>query len=407
MISASSLLFLVALAGLLASTGFLALIILAAVRFQRSQQSERASMNVPFPSVTVLKPLCGAEPALEANLASFFDQDYPDYEIIFGARDESDPAISVARTVSARYPGVPVRFVFSGEPEWPNAKIWSLSKMVAVAEHEYLVLSDSDVRVTTNYLREVVAPLLDPKVGLVTCVYRGVTAGSLWSRLEALGLSVEMTAGVIVADMLEGMTFALGPTMATRKDVLDAIGGWQALADYYADDYVLGNEVFKSGRQVVLSSHVIENVLFYQSLKSSFAHQVRWMRSTRFSRPAGHASTVLTFAMPFGILGLGAGLLSGHWMIGMTIFGFAVVNRMVMSIAAGWNVVRDRYALRDAWLYPIRDLMGFCWWCAGYLGNEMVWRRGERFRFTKGGRMIPVHGAHSRASEPVGVDHLS
>ncbi len=395
-----------ALAGLVASTGFLVLIIVAAVRFRRRQRTER-SLSAEMPAVTVLKPVCGVEPALEANLASYFEQDYPRYEIIFGARDESDPAIEIARRVSARYPHVPVKFVFSGEPEWPNAKVWSLSKMAPSMSHDYLVLSDSDVHVTPTYLREVVRPLLDPQVGAVTCVYRGVTAGSLSSRIEALGLSVEMTAGVIVADMLEGMTFCLGPTMATRKDVLEAIGGFEALADFYADDYVLGNEVFKSGRTVVLSTYIIDNVLFYQSFKSSISHQVRWMRSTRFSRPAGHASTVLTFAMPFGFLGLIAGLASGHWGVGLGMFGFAALNRVAMSIAAGWGVVSDRYGLRDAWLYPVRDLMGFCWWAASYFSNDMVWRQGERYRFQAGGRMVRIGAANEKTSEPVAVDHLS
>jgi ceramide glucosyltransferase len=397
---------LVALAGLISSIGFLVLIIVAAARFQRRQRAER-ELTSDLPPVTILKPLCGSEPALEANLASFFEQDYPEYEIVFGARDDRDPAIEIARKVSARYAHIPVRFVFSGEPEWPNAKIWSLQKMAGVMSNDYLVLSDSDVHVTPAYLREVVRPLLDPKVGLVTCVYRGVTAGSIWSRMEALGLSVEMTAGVVVADMLEGMTFALGPTMATRKDVLEAIGGFKALSDFYADDYVLGNEVFKSGRTVVLSTHVIDNVLFYQSFKSSISHQVRWMRSTRFSRPAGHFSTVLTFAMPFGLLGLLAGLCSGHWAIGLAMFGFAFVNRVVMSVAAGWGVVRDSYGLRDAWLYPLRDLMGFCWWAASYFSKDMVWRRGERYRFQIGGRMVRIGGAPNEDSRPVAVDHLS
>ena len=405
--------FFCAIAGLISSTGFLVLIVVAATRFRRRQRTERL-LDSWLPPVTILKPLCGLEPALEDNLTSFFEQDYPEYEIIFGARDDRDPAIAVARMVAARYRHIPVKFVFSGEPEWPNGKIWSLRKMARRMSHDYLVMSDSDVRVTSRYLSEVVRPLLDPKVGLVTCVYRGVTAGSAWSRMEALGLSVEMTAGVVVADMLEGMTFALGPTMATRTDVLDAIGGFEALADFYADDYVLGNEVSNSGWSVVLSTHVIDNVLFYQSFQSSIAHQVRWMRSTRFSRPAGHFSTVLTFAMPFGLLGLVAGLLTGHWLIGLAMFGFAFLNRVVMSVAAGWGVVRDRHALSDAWLYPLRDLMGFGCWCSSYFSKEMVWRKGERYRFQTGGLMVRIAAEEELVEpvaedslEPVGVDYLS
>jgi ceramide glucosyltransferase len=400
-------LMLCALAGLVTSTGFLVLIVAAAVRFRR-RQKEELKLQAQFPAATLLKPVCGAEPELEANLASFFEQDYPNFEIIFGARDDKDPAIEVARRISARYPRVPVKFVFSGEPQWPNAKVWSLHHMYAAAANEYLVVSDSDVRVSPDYLREVVRPLLDPKIGLVTCVYRGGPARTIWSKLEALGMSVEMTAGVIVADLVEGMKFSLGPTMAMRKDSLDATGGFPALAYYCADDFVLGQEMDRLGRTVVLSTHVIEHLPYYHSFKDAVGHQVRWMRSTRFSRPAGHLGTVLTFAMPFGVLGLAAGMVSGHWAIGTGIFAWAALNRIVMSIAAGWSVVRDPYALRNAWLYPLRDLMGFCWWCASYFGSEIVWRDG-RYQLQKQGRMVLINGGGAKdgASEPIAVDHLS
>jgi ceramide glucosyltransferase len=271
----TGILLLSALAGLISCTGFLVLLAIAAVRFRRRPRPLACTSGLP--PVSLLKPLCGPEPGLETNLASFFAQDYPSFEIIFGTRNSHDPALQVVRAVHKCYPQVPVKFVFSGEPDRPNAKVCSLQKMCAQASSDYLVISDSDVRVAPDYLRKVIAPLLDPKVGLVTCLYRGVPTGGIWSRLEALGMSVEMTAGVMVADLLEGMRFALGPSMATRRDVLEAIGGFEILADYCADDYVLGHRIYQSGRRVVLSEHVIDHVVNNRSFLPSILHQLRWM----------------------------------------------------------------------------------------------------------------------------------
>jgi ceramide glucosyltransferase len=214
----------VSLGGLFSCIVFLTLVLISAVRF-RSLKKPRDN-NVPeHPPATLLKPLCGLEPCLESNIESFFRQDYPHFEIIFGARHEYDPALAVVHQVSRRHPDVAVTIVLSGEPDRPNAKVCALEKVVAAAKSDYLVISDSDVHVGTNYLKEIICPLLDPHVGLVICLYRGVSTGGIWSCLEALGMSVEMTSGVLVADMVEGMKFALGPTMATRFDVLEALGG--------------------------------------------------------------------------------------------------------------------------------------------------------------------------------------
>ncbi len=380
------LLLLVAAAGLVTSTGYLVLVMIASVRFRRIQRHQQDE-NGAFPPVTLLKPLCGMEPQLEANLISFFEQQYPSFEIIFGARHADDPALEVVRHISSKYPSVAVKIVPTGEPVCPNAKVCSLVKMYAHAAHDYLIISDSDVHVAPNYVAEVVRPLLDPGNGMVTCLYRGVSTGGVWSRLEALGMSVEMTSGAIVANLLEGMKFALGPTMAVRRDALDAVGGFEPLADYCADDYVLGREIAESGRQVVMSHHVIDHVVINRNFTCSMRHQIRWMKSTRFSRRAGHAGTALTFAMPFGLLGLMAAGALHHWTLGVGLFAAAYINRVVMAIVAGWGVVRDRQALRFAWLFPLRGLMGFGFWCASYSGREIEWR-GDWYRLEHGGRMV-------------------
>jgi ceramide glucosyltransferase len=385
---------------LLCSSGFLALVMVAASRFRRQRHPEQSRSALP--PVSLLKPLCGLEPGLEVNLASFFQQEYPDFELIFGTRHSSDPALEIVRSLCEKYPQVRVRTVIAGEPNRPNAKVCSLLRMYDECAHDYLVISDSDVRVTPNYLREVVSPLLDRRTGLVTCVYRGVPTGGIWSRLEALGMSVEMTAGVIVANLLEGMKFALGPTMATRRDIVEKIGGFGILADYCADDYVLGNRIHEAGKAVVLSTYAVDHIVLNRSFKSSIIHQVRWMKSARFSRPAGHFGTALTFAIPFGIVGLLAGIAADQPAIGAVLFAWAVLNRIALTLTGGWGVVADRNALKYCWLYPVRDLMGFCFWVASYFGTTIVWR-GERYRLAAEGKMYPA-ASTSGSSRPVAVD---
>ena len=294
---------------------------------------------------------------------------------------------------------VPVKIVTSGEPTHANAKICSLMRMYHEANHDYLIVSDSDVLVTPNYVREVVAPLLRKEIGLVTCLYRGVASGGFWSHMEALGMSVEMTSGVLVADLLEGMKFALGPTMAVRRDVLDDIGGFAMLADYCSDDYVIGERVAKAGSEVVLSSHVIDHIVINRSLRNSLLHQARWMKSTRFSRPAGHVASVLSFATPFGLLALAAALLLGRPLLGLALFAGAYLNRVIMALIAGWGIVRDRQSLRSCWLYPLRDFMGFGFWLFSFFGSTIIWR-GETYRLEAEGLMVPVNATSAITLSP-------
>jgi len=391
-------LFGISLLGTASSTIFLIMTLVAAARYRRQAQARQAEALAPpatsLPPVAILKPLHGMEAELEENLESFFQQDYPDYEIIFGARDAENPALQIAQRVRARYSRVKSTVVLSGPPTWPNAKVFSLEKMMAVSNRSYFIISDSDVWVAPDFLRNTIPPLLDPKVGLITCMYRGIPASDFWSSLEALGLSVEMSSGVVVADMLEGMRFALGPAMAARRDSIDAIGGIAATADYYSDDFELGNRIWAKGYKVVLSHHIVRNVLTPRSPLRTLGDQLRWMKSTRYSRPAGHLGTGLTFAMPFGLLALFAASVLGHVTWGIAIFAAAFVNRMLLSAAVGWGIARDPRALALCWLYPLRDLSGFFVWLASYSSRRFYWR-GETYRFGKGGRITPEHRAVS------------
>ena len=382
-----------AVIGLFSSTVFAGMAVWAVPGYLRERRRALEALKARpgfTPPLTLLKPLHGDEPELEAHLESFFLQDYPEYEVIFCARTEEDAGLAVARRVAARHAEIPAKFVWTGDPEYINAKVASLEMMEREAAHSILVISDSDVRVTPEYLRAVVLPFADEKVGGMCCPYRGVAAeGGLWARLEAVGMSVEMTAGVLVARMMEGMQFTLGPTMAFRRETVRRMGGFKVTADYCADDFVLGNETWNLGETVVLSTHAIDHMVINSSFAASMKHQVRWMKSTRFSRPKGHFGTALTFSMPFGLLGLAATAAMGHAGWGVAMLAWAVATRWVLSIAVGRMVVQDRSWFGLLVLYPIRDLMGFCFWAASYTSSRILWR-GRVFQLLPGGRMRAV-----------------
>lgn len=394
-----------ALLGTASSAVFLFLVLAAAVRYRRlarrAQAAASALAQTSLPPVTVLKPVHGMEPRLAENLESFFQQDYPEFEIIFGARAADNAALRVVEQLQKRYPNVKSRIVLSGAPTWPNAKVFSLDKMIASSSHSYFVISDSDVLVSGDFLRNVIPPLLDKAVGLVTCPYRGIPARDLWSSLEALGMSVEMPSGVMVADMMEGMRFAMGAVMATRRDVLQKIGGIASTADYYSDDFVLGNEVWSAGYKVVLSHHIVGHVLVPRSFWQSLGDQLRWMKSTRYSRPKGHVGAGLTFAMPYGLLGLISAAALGWPDLGLTLLAGAFANRLVQALVVGWGVIGDRRALYLCWLYPLRDFLGFCTWAGSFTSRHFFWR-GETYRFGEGGRITPQHRpAEKPIAEPL------
>jgi ceramide glucosyltransferase len=340
------------------------------------------------PPLTLLKPLHGADPGLESYLETFFTQDYPAYEILFCARTANDVGLETARRVAARHPHIPVQFLWTdGKPDSINAKVASMELMEAHAAHEILVISDSDVRVAADYLRSVALPFADPNVGGMCCLYRGVAVeGGLWARLEAVGMSVEMSAGVLAARLMEGMQFTLGPTMAFRRETIRRMGGFKVTADYCSDDFILGNETYKLGQTVVLSHHAIDHMVLHSGLMGSLKHQVRWMKSTRCSRPKGHFGTALTFSMPFGLLALAACAWLGKPMWGLGLFAFAIATRLALSIGVGRLVVRDTSWFGLLVLYPIRDLMGFCFWAASYAGRRILWR-GRVFELLPGGKM--------------------
>jgi ceramide glucosyltransferase len=332
--------------------------------------------------ISILKPLAGVDDGLEENLRTFFEQQYPDFEILFAVRHPDDPAIAVAERLRARYPAVPSRLIVTGEPPYPNAKVYSLDRMLAAARHDLLVMSDSDIRVTPDMLAVIAAEFQNPKLGLATCPYRAVPGPSFWNMLEAVGLNTEFIGGVLVARMLDGMKFALGPTIAARRATLLGIGGFDAVKDFLAEDFVMGNLAAARGDGVILSSFVIEHRIGAQTLGANLRHRLRWNRSTRRSRPWGYVGLVFTYPLPLALLWWAAR--PAAWPLVV----LAVALRAASGFATAGLVLRDPLVRRRWWLVPLQDVVSFAVWLAGFFGNTIVWR-GQRYHLSRDGTFTP------------------
>ena len=365
-------------AAVLGSAVYCVLTILAAksylsVRPKPSQQ----------PAISVLKPLSGLEEHLAENLRSFFEQDYGEYEILFAVRELDDPALGVLEELRDAYPSLHTRVIVTGQPPYPNAKVYSLDSMVAAAEYDLLVMSDSDIRVGRDFLRVIAGEFEDPKTGLVTCPYRAVPSPGVGSTLEALGLNTQFLGGVLVARMLEGMKFALGPTIAVRRAVLEDVGGFDSLKDFLAEDFVMGNRAAAKGHGVILSSYVIGHYIGGHDLRGNLHHRLRWCRSTRRSRPAGYFGELFTMPLPLALLMLAVA--PSWWPLPVVSIALRAASAWA---CAGW-VLHDRLTARLWWMLPLQDVLAFLFWIAGFFGNTILWR-GHRYRLHSDGRFEPI-----------------
>jgi ceramide glucosyltransferase len=397
----------VAMAGTVTSAIYCGLVLVGAVRFGRRKAREDALPARFLPPVSVLKPLHGVEPDLEENLKLFFELDYPEYELLFCARHAEDAGLQLAKRVAAGFPEARARFLTCGEPQYPNAKMWSMTALVGAAAYDTLVTSDADARVSRDYLTRCVQELADGRMELASCLYVGRTTGGLAAQLDAVGKSVEMSGGIFVADLLEGTRFALGVTMILRRDAFLKAGGFEDLGQYHAEDFVIGQRLAERGFGVRMSSYVVRLMVMPQGLRASFRDQLRWMKSTRRSRPAGHLGTGLTYALPFGVLGLVWGIASGHWAAGLLWMLATCGNRWVMAAVVLW-ALGDERAGKPIALYPLRDLLGFAVWVASYMGDEMQYHGGT-YSLGVGGRFEPVGTARQGKGKSAGAraaDHL-
>ncbi len=335
--------------------------------------------------VSILKPLNGADEGLEENLRSFFVQDYPDFEILAAVRSAGDPAVPIFEKLRGEFRQIPAQLIITGEPPYPNAKVYSLDKMMAAAANEIVVMSDSDIRVTPEMLRVVAAEFRDEKLGVATCPYRAVPGRSIWSQLEAAGMNTEFLAGILVARMLEGMKFAVGPTIIARKAALREIGGFGRLKDYLAEDFVMGKFAHEAGWRVILSSFVIEHRIGSETLRANVAHRIRWARSTRRSRPAGYTGQLFTNPLPLALLLWAA---RPEW---WPVAALAVLIRTLAALATAQWILHDPLCRRRWWLVPLQDLASFVFWIAGFFGNTIVWR-GRRYYLFADGRFELMRG---------------
>jgi ceramide glucosyltransferase len=330
--------------------------------------------------ISILKPLAGLDLDLESNLRNFFEQDYPAFEILFAVRDHNDPAAQVVSRLQQEYPNISSRLVVTGEPPYPNAKVYSLDHMLAAAANDLVVMSDSDIRVTPDLLRTIAAEFQDAHLGVATCPYRAVPGHSFWSRLEATGMNTDFWGSALVARMLEGMHFAVGPTIAARRGTLNSIGGMGRLKDYLAEDFVMGKFAAEAGQGVILSSYVIEHHIGGAIFQENIAHRIRWARSTRRSRPAGYVGQLFTMPLPIAVLTC---LVAPAW---WPVLPVTLAVRVLAAYAVSWTVLRTRV---NWLLLPIEDGMGFCFWLGGFFGNTIVWR-GKRYRLFRDGRFEPI-----------------
>jgi ceramide glucosyltransferase len=354
---------------------YCALVVLAALRYR----SVRPPQLVESPPISILKPLAGVDDGLEDNLRSFFEQQYPEFEILFAVRSTKDPAVRLVDQMRARYPGVASRLIVTGEPPYPNAKVYSLDCMMAEARHPLLVMADSDVRVTPDMLSTIAAEFQDPHVALATCPYRAVPGRSFWNLLEAIGLNTDFMSGVLVARMIDGMRFALGPTIAARRETLEQIGGFNAVKDFLAEDFIMGRLASDQGYGVILSSYVIEHRIGAQRLPANLKHRLRWNRSTRRSRPLGYLGQIFTHTLPL------AALLCAVQPAWWPLAPMALLLRAASVWATAGPVLRDRLTRRYWWLVPLQDIASFLVWIGGFFGNTILWR-GRRYYLLPDGR---------------------
>jgi len=358
--------------------GSLVYCVLTAIAAVRYKQVRPPAPREP-PPISILKPLAGVEEGLEENLISFFEQQHPCFEILFAVQDASDKAVPVVEKLQARYPDVASRLIVTGEPPYPNIKVYKLDRMLEAARYDLIVMADSDVRAGPGTLAALAAEFQDAGVALSTCPYRAVPGRSFWSTLEALGLNTQFLGGVLVARMLEGMKFAVGPTIAARRSAIQEIGGWDALREYHAEDFVLGKMVAERGRCVILSSHVIEHRIGAQSLAANFTHRMRWRRSTRRSRPWGYVGELFTNPLP---LALALWLVKPAW---WPAAAAALAFRALAAWATAEYVLQDPLTRRLWALIPLQDFADFPIWVCGFFGNTIQWR-GRKYHLLPDGR---------------------
>ncbi len=372
--------------GTLACLSFYFLSACGLVSFLRQARKETNHVTAPLPPVSILKPLKGTDPEMLESFRSHAEQDYPDFELIFGVSSLTDPACVIVRNLQEKYSAHTIKLIICDHVLGTNIKVSNLAQMLRAATHEILVVNDSDIRVTPDYLQRVIAPLADPQVGLVTCLYRAQPANTVGSRLEALTITTDFVPGVLSARFLEnGLRFGLGSTLAFRRADLASIGGFESFVDYLADDYELGRRIAATGKKIEVSAATVTTFLPAYTLRQFWQHQLRWSRTIRDARPWGYVGLLFTFGLPWGLAALiASGGATWTWIL----FALTYATRTAVGLRTATRILDDRQSLSDIFWLPLRDLIAPIIWAAGLIGNHIHWR-GDDF-YLKDGRLSKI-----------------
>ena len=337
------------------------------------------------PPVSILKPIRGLDPEAYENFASFCRQDYPDYELLFCLGDREDPALPLIDRLMREFPARRIRVLFGSGRDATNDKVAKLARLVREAAHEHVVISDSDVRVRPDYLRTVIEPLRDPKIGAVTCFYLPIEARTFVDRLQSVGMMSDFYAGIVVAWQLDGVKFALGPTIATTRERLAAFGGYQSIENQPGDDLLVGRMIADQGYEVELSRYPVETVADYQSIRELIAKRLRWIVVMRHMRPWGHLGLVFTFGLPWALAAVAANptLATAALYLG----GWFAMRCAITATIATWGLKQSSYWRRMG-LIPLWDAVAFAVWVASFLRRSIRWRGSDYY--IRGGTLVPV-----------------
>jgi ceramide glucosyltransferase len=351
--------------------------VVAATRFSR----RRVLLPQEQPPVSVLKPLYGAEPGLYENLLSFVDQDYPATQIVFGVRNSDDGALPIARRVIAERPNRHIALVVDSRVSGRNLKVANLANMLPTASHDVLVFADSDMRVGHDYLAAVTAPLSDPAIGLVTCLYKGLSTGGLWSRLGALHINFGFLPSALIGEAIGTGGGCFGATIALRRAILERIGGLAVVRDELADDYRIGAAVREAGFRIALSPYLVETSVSEKSLKCLWQHELRWARTVRLMAPVGFAGSVVTHVVAIAVL---AALVCGFSLTSLGFLAMSCVLRWASAVVIARTLSLPTAGL---WLLPLRDLLSFAVFIGSFCGRSVSWRD-QLFHIEPSGRII-------------------
>jgi len=349
-----------------------------------------SSAKTPFmPPASIVKPVRGLDHEAYGNFASFCRLDYPVYEVVFAVSDASDPVIPVIEKLRAEFPAVSIRLITDVPHVGASDKVNNLCQLAQNARYDLLVMSDSDVRVEADYLKQVTAPFADPKVGAVTAFYKSQTSGSLASNLDALGMYMDSAPAALVAKKIEGrLGFAFGWTVATSKKHLAEIGGWEAIVNHHSEDFELGKRIALCGHRVVLMAKPVYMVFSKENFSEYFRRELRWSIALKSARPSGYWGLLFTHGLPWALVGAAASLLIGSPLIATFYLLAYLFLRAAMTWLTGRWGLGDRELYKIMWLIPVRDAISYFVWVMGFFAEKIVWR-GQEYRLHKG-QLIPM-----------------